>query len=275
MADMNNNQRNFLKFLKTSLDDENKDIENKLQIITGETDHIKILKSCRDAIKQYDEKTVIQLNRISNSFDILVLKGKLKEAYEILKDNPLDVPQLLISKDTEMVDSIDDFYDATFEVTGIDPDEDSKDYSKEFNLDYIDSFVIKCIRKVNDLKDAHGNYKKTDLTKDAKVITFSKRRELQKARKPMDDLLKEKYERVNKIEFPKNPTIEFLNLYEEEILAVDEWFTKENKPLYAKWMKVVHKATEVPAKGLTEWEKKLLEQGYAVSYLNKEISTPY
>lgn len=272
---MNNNQRNFLKFLKTSLDDENKDIENKLQIITGETDHIKILKSCRDAIKQYDEKTVIQLNRISNSFDILVLKGKLKEAYEILKDNPLDVPQLLISKDTEMVDSIDDFYDATFEVTGIDPDEDSKDYSKEFNLDYIDSFVIKCIRKVNDLKDAHGNYKKTDLTKDAKVITFSKRRELQKARKPMDDLLKEKYERVNKIEFPKNPTIEFLNLYEEEILAVDEWFTKENKPLYAKWMKVVHKATEVPAKGLTGWEKKLLEQGYAVSYLNKEISTPY
>ncbi len=271
---INDNQRAFLKFCKQSFDDNNELVVSQLEKITGLTREDEIIKSCRDAIRDYDENVVIQLNRTNKAMDILVLNGKIKEAYKALGDNPLDVPELLIDNTDELMDDIDKFYDGVFKVTGIDPDKETKDYPEEYSLDYLDSFVVKCVRKVNSLKDEAGYYKKTDAIKDAKVITFSKRRELMKIRKPIEELEEKKIKKITAIKFPKETTLESMDGYNESIDEIVDWFDKEKKPLEGKWINAVYKATEIKKGTLTKWEEKLLEKGYVLSYIYKEVNTP-
>ena len=224
-----------------------------------------VLRFIKQAFLNNDEEIIKQVNQITGTPNIIKLKSELLKAFNKLGDTPIKEPKLLALKETNE-DTIFDDMNVVFEVTGINPD--------DYEIGEISDFVKECFQKVNSEKDENGKYKKTDLTKDAKLPKWSDLKSINKILKPIGELLQEEAKKARATLAGFDPDIDDEEELEIALNELKKHYEKERKPLEVKKWKMVEKITGVKIADLTEWEKDLLFNANIMSYINKELNTP-
>ena len=204
----------------------------------------KITKEAKAALKfikkAYEEGNEQIIDKVEALAGIPVkLSGKLLEVYDKIGDTPLETPELLLDKD--------DFEDSGDFLTEL-----AKRIEKsfgvkesEFPADEFISFLMYSHAKVNNFTYSDGTSKTTPLTENSSFMTLSVVNEVKKT-----------------ITDATDATQKTLNGFDEDIDDSDELtdtLKEIEKGFQDKLLKLAYKSTGVKAKGLTEWEKKLLK----------------
>jgi hypothetical protein len=242
----------------------NKEDKERLNMALNKEDKELLL-----AVKQSMIENSPNVERIKKILHIETkLPQPLQSFLDNLGDNPIDVPSLEVKK-TDL-DSGELFFKYADKI------ESMADFNfDDFEISTINMLVKKSLQKVNDFYNDKDELKTTELTKNAKVPKYQDLKEVIELDKKADELRKEYLKDYKKI----------TNMFDEDIddeddlikaqnILTDEYYNKQEK-IETKLQNLTYKITGVKKSGLTEWEKRLLKDGYVKGHLNRELKTPY